>query len=167
MPEFIIYPEWKKPPFYQNDAVSIQPGPAEWEKEMRHYPFLAEIAVQNGHVCFARWEDPFPAVEHWYRHWQHIKIDIKDHIAAGKGEKALPLMVPAISGLIESIFWINGRPASLNDESWDELNVLPVNGKERIEFICSRPVHHHSFTQLNELYEEGRRKAAVLKQRRT
>lgn len=167
MPEFIIYPEWKKPPFYQEDAVSIQPGTAGWEKEMSHYPYLAEIAVQNGYADFALWEDPFPAIEHWQLHWQHIKTEIKIHIAAGEGERAFPLMIPAISGLIESMFWLNGRPASLHAGSWNELNILPVNGKERIEFICSRPVHHHSFAQLNELYEEVRRKAAVLKQRRT
>lgn len=166
MPDLIIDPQWKKPPFYDKDTNIIEAASTNWKEEMSTHPFLAEIAFQNGLAGYEFWEDPFPALEHWQTYWQQNKIEIKHHIAVREAKKALPLIIPAISGIIESYFWMNGKPAGIGGGSWEALDIVPVNGKERIDFICSRPVHHHSYAQLNELYEESRRKAAVLKRTR-
>ena len=41
--------------------------------------------------------------------------------------------------------------------------VLPLNGAERFEFIVNQPSHYVAYRQLNELFEETRKKIARLR----
>ncbi|OLN23213.1 hypothetical protein BTO30_04375 [Domibacillus antri] len=62
-----------------------------------------------------------------------------------------------------ALFWTNESPAApaFWEQKEAELNVKPINFRERFQFIVARPYTYAAFRQLTELMNEQRKAAAV------
>lgn len=88
---------------------------------------------------------------------------VKEKIARSYDEKspeAIRLMEIAIEDYQALLDYGGKAPDKRTGENIEVL--LPLNGIERFEFIKARIYSHYAYIQLNELYDETRKKAARL-----
>lgn len=91
--------------------------------------------------------------------WDDVKEEIQ-RLYDEKDKEAVRLMEIAISDYTALLDYggkeVNARTGEL------EPILLPLNGVERFEFIQQRIHSHYAYVQLNELYDETKKKAARL-----
>lgn len=94
-----------------------------------------------------------------FEKWDTVKEKIKS-LYDEKSPDAVKLMEIAINDYTQLLEYGGKELDKKTGESVDIL--LPLNGVERFDFIKSRINSHYAYVQLNELYEETRKKAARL-----
>lgn len=98
--------------------------------------------------------------------WKATEIEIALAFENRDRNKALKPMKEMILHFIAFLFWSNKKsvPSLINvTDELTELSILPVNAKERVNYLLTTPNHHHSFIQLRQLYTEQQKKFAVSK----
>lgn len=83
--------------------------------------------------------------------WKHSKIELEEFYKNRDGDRALSVMNNSIGLFMEYLNITNGKKESAN---MDDFPVSPVNVKERLAFIESKPRLYHSYVQLAELFTE-------------
>lgn len=117
------------------------------------------------------WEKPKDFVPLVFDEWKKLKgIARETFKQKGKNEKTERLLIHCISLFIICLFWSNKAPVMGLHPSDLELTTLqrkPINCKERLLFIISKPTQYHAFIQLEQLFSECEKlfaKAIALKQ---
>lgn len=128
-------------------------------------PFLEELLYFNGFDgVFSPFEKKKESVQSKFEGWKNSKEQIKAHFAERKRAKAKEPMIYQISCFLQALFWCNAAMAD-NLLSWQEktknLSVSPANATERLSFIMQQPDHYQSYIQLNQLFLELEKAAAV------
>lgn len=90
--------------------------------------------------------------------WSFIKEHIQ-HQFEQKNEDVQSHMLQAIS-LYNQLLVEVSETNVFEANNVGEFEVLPLNGEERYEFIVTYPSHYAAYRQLNELFEETRKKMA-------
>lgn len=102
--------------------------------------------------------------------WPLLKEEIRQAFTNRDKTSAVPLMRAGIDLFIEFLHCSNEQPTKVYPEiNYEQLLIQPVNMKERLEFIISRPSLHHSYMQLCELMtelEKSYKKALAIKKRK-
>ncbi|AZU63118.1 YpoC family protein [Neobacillus mesonae] len=87
--------------------------------------------------------------------WNGMKAQLEDVFRKREQKNAKLLMEKGIALFNQFLNIANDLDVSIGKViSYDELDVKPVNLKERLEFIISRPHLYHSYRQLSELMIE-------------
>ena len=94
-----------------------------------------------------------------FEKWDAVKDKIKNFYDE-KNPEAIKLMEVAINDYAELLEYGGKELDKKTGETVDLL--LPLNGIERFDFIKARINSHYAYIQLNELYDETRKKAARL-----
>lgn len=98
------------------------------------------------------------AVEDTLRQWSRYKLELSEHFKDRNSEKALPLMEKALELFGKFLFLSNGLDP--DSHTIEDCSIKPVNVKERLDFISSRPKLFHSYIQLAELFAEQQKQYA-------
>lgn len=94
-----------------------------------------------------------------FEKWDTVKKKIES-LYHEKNPEAVRLMEVAINDY-EELLEYGGK--KLDERTGKNVDILlPLNGIERFDFIKSRINSHYAYIQLNELYDETRKKAARL-----
>ena len=117
--------------------------------------FIHEIAFYSGHESLQPWMDPEQYIPKLLNEWKLVEEELRGLFQNRDKENILMPMKRGIGYLIESIYWSNGFPVSLDMHfDMNSLDLKPVNITERLQFLLARPSIYPSFIQLTELFEE-------------
>lgn len=133
-------------------------------KENLRKPFFYEVMAYRSKCFNTPWDAPEQFITEYLEQWDKIENHIRVLFSSRKREEASSEMVYQIGYFIEAIYWMNGKkaqPALLSDNV-DSLDYVPVNTRERIEFVIENYNHHTSFVQLRQLIIELRKKWAII-----
>lgn len=125
------------------------------------HPFLFDMVYSVGIEGIKPWEDPIPSIALILDRWEQSEEQIANLFSLRKRNEALEPMKQQICSFIAILFWLNKQPVRSMKNLKDEMSKLerkPVNVCERVEYILSAPNHHHSFTQLKQLFIELKKK---------
>ncbi|PLT28367.1 YpoC family protein [Peribacillus deserti] len=128
-----------------------------WTKELLvHHYFPYDTCFYNGIECFTPWNHADSVIPDLISVWGSERKTLDDFFSNRQSQKALIHMKRAISLWISALFWLNGRPAGI--QNWpklvSELTLLPINAVERLSFVLERPALFHSYKQLTILFNE-------------
>lgn len=130
-------------------------------------PFIYEAAYFSGLESLKPWEIGEVAISALLVEWTGVKEEIETQFAKRDRKGALPFMRKGLGLFLQFLHWANGKPTRIKPEiEYDQLEIKPVNLKERVEFILARPNLYHSSKQLIELMDElekGYKKAVAIK----
>lgn len=127
-------------------------------------PLLFDLLYSVGVEAYKPWNEPVQSIAIMFHHWEQSDERIANLFSQRKRSEALEPMKQQICFFIAILFWLNKQPVrSLRNlrEDISKIEIKPVNVCERIEYIISSPNHHHSFTQLKQLFLEIKKKYAV------
>lgn len=139
-----------------------------FEDAIQTLPIIFDVMDYIGVKSLKPWEQPFTYVPIIFYKWNADEEQIMQLIANRNQKEALQPMKHHILSFIAALFWLNGQPvAGLNNlsECVKQLKIKPVNVEDRVAYLMSAPNHHHSFTQLKQLFIELKKKYAVMKMR--
>lgn len=130
-------------------------------------PFIYEAAYYSGLESLKPWESGEEAISAILAEWTRVKEEIETQFAKRDREAAVPFMRKGLGLFLQFLHWANGKPTRIKPEiEYEQLEIKPVNLKERLEFILARPNLYHSSKQLMELMDElekGYKKAIAIK----
>lgn len=99
-------------------------------------------------------------VERIYDEWKLLSEKISE-ANKSRDVSVKPLMLSGIS-LYENLLVSISEVKDFQVQDIHQYEVLPLNGEERFRFISSQPAHYVSYIQLNELFNETKKKIARL-----
>lgn len=153
--------ELKHPLFFPTGEIT-------WEKSDEsclnvRVPFIYEAAFFTGNPGLKPWENYKQSIPALLNEWEKIKEPLQEYFAKRRKKEAAVLMKTATAYFLEFLFWTNGKPVKLFPRiSYEELEFVPVNIEERLEFIIARQNLYHSSVQLVELFHEMKKLYAKL-----
>lgn len=100
-------------------------------------------------------------VQYFVDRWEDMKVDLYS-LYAMREDSVREQMVEAISLYYELLRHSHGL-SQLNMNEISQLEALPLNGEERLQFIERSPGLYASFKQLDELFNETIKKLARLR----
>ncbi len=100
-------------------------------------------------------------VKRIYDEWKSLSEKISE-ANKSRDDSVKLLMLRGIS-LYENLLVSTSEVKKFRTQDIHQYEVLPLNGEERFCFISSRPEHYGSYIQLNELFNETKKKIARLK----
>ncbi len=110
-------------------------------------PFLKELEVVDSS------NDVNEVITNLRAEWNRVKVELETLFRNRDQKTALHGMKKGIGLYIQFLFLSNDR--QVHDlESFDSLEIKPVNLEERLGFIINRPNLFHSYRQLSELILE-------------
>lgn len=140
-------------PLYYGSGEQL-PIDKEWLTSLHLQPlFLYEAAFYAGVKTLRPWERKEECIPLLLEEWREQKNALEAHFAVRNQKAAQEPMKIAIAIFLKLLFWTNGQPVDFRAEP-QELQIHPVNLKERLEFICKRPASYHAYVQLSELMAE-------------
>ncbi len=155
-------------PFYmEGDSLSYQENRPFDQLPPFYYEWLA-VSVPHRHTGPWPWETEDGPSQLW-KTWETLREVPEEFFRQRKPKLAEPHMIQLTANLLSFLFWSEGKPVSFDAQGLTpigDLAIAPVNLVERLQFICSAPSHYHAFVQLNELYNESRKKRALFKIKR-
>ncbi len=153
-------------PFYgeneQIEVINITSFEAGIEKD----PLLFDLYKHLDVHTFRPWEDKHTYIPLLLQKWERTELEIAKYFKARDRNRAMQPMIQMIKLYLAFLFWTNEQAVpSLTTitEQIQDLKIKPINSVERISYILSAPNHHHSFTQLKELFIELKKKYEVAK----
>lgn len=99
------------------------------------------------------------SIQKLLQNWNQSKTELEDLFEKRESEQALAVMRNAVELFIEFLYLSNGK-GSDNKFNIEDCGIKPVNVKERLDFVVSRPQLYHSYIQLSELYAEQNKQYA-------
>lgn len=145
--------ELQHPLFFQSGEIS-------WEQDDEKNwnfsrPFIYDCAYFVGFNSLTPWFSREVSVPGLLQQWEKLKEPLRNHFSNRNKTEAASLMKLGTAFFLEFLFWSNRKPVRLYPQiSYDELQIKPVNIKERLDFIVGRQNTYHSFMQLVELFTE-------------
>jgi len=132
------------------------------------FPMETEFYLQNQRDWTIGEEDINKILHHWN---ENVKPLLLKYHSSRNSKQSLPWMIEGLSIFFCLLFWTNDAPVKLQkwENELDDLTLVPLNTKERVQFIMRHPVLHHSFIQLSELIVEMEklyRKSLIIKKRK-
>lgn len=100
-------------------------------------------------------------VQSYLTRWGRMKTDLLA-LHAMREETVAEDLLEGFELYIEFLKHCHGL-LQLTEEMYELLEALPLNGKERLEFIKNSPKQYASFTQLDEMFNETVKKIARLR----
>lgn len=101
------------------------------------------------------------SVDTWYAKWEALCEQIHASHEVRDGQ-ARELMAQGIT--LFEMFMIEGSMIDGNEEvPFEQLELMPLNGSERLAFIKKRPDQYACYRQLDELFKETKKRAARLR----
>ncbi|SDL93789.1 YpoC family protein [Bacillus sp. OK048] len=125
------------------------------------FPFLKELELVDSTV------DVNEAIPLLAAEWNQLKGELETLYRNRDQKTTLDGMKKGIGLYIQFLYLSNDRQGK-DLESFDSLEIKPVNLEERLVFILSRPNLFHSYRQLSELMMEQEKlyaKKNILKKR--
>lgn len=101
-------------------------------------------------------------VTQWFAQWQTLEQQIFIAHDARDSKQAKQFMLEAIA-LFSEFIVTNSQTDAIKLEAQQVYELLPVNGNERLQFICARPAQYACYRQLDELFKETKKKIARLR----
>lgn len=135
-------------------------GEISWEKDDERdmnmsRPFIYDCAFFVGVNSLTPWTRIEVAIPALLQEWEELKEPLRNHLSRRNKIEAASLMRLGTAFFLEFLYWSNGQPVRLYPQiSYHELQISPVNIKERLDFIIARQNTYHSFMQLVELFTE-------------
>lgn len=139
--------------FFPNGEIS-------WEEDDERNmnmsrPFIYDCAFFVSANSLTPWLSREVTIPALLQEWEELKEPLRNHFSNRNKTEAASLMKQGTAFFLEFLFWSNGKPVRLYPQiSYDELQIKPVNIKERLDFIIARQNTYHSFMQLVELFTE-------------
>ena len=98
-------------------------------------------------------------IDTWFANWEQLSEKL--HAAHSERSKAetLEYMLKGIADYQKLLLDSAATEATVDDD----FELYPINGKERLQFIKSRPAQFASYRQLDELYKETKKRIARLR----
>ncbi|MBB6175580.1 hypothetical protein HNQ82_000390 [Anoxybacillus tengchongensis] len=147
----IVPKTFQHPLFFSTDSINI-PTFQTFPLMMKHVPFYYDMTQEE--KPWQRKEQSLPAI---FQLWEEEKRGLAPLFATRQGNKAKDGMVRGISYFLCALHWLNERAVS-DVCHWEKevelLPLSPLNVVDRLSFIFARPILHHSFVQLDELFTE-------------
>lgn len=147
----IIQKTFQHPLFFTTDTMDVptfQPFPM----MMKHVPFYYDMTQEE--KPWQQKEQSLPAI---FQLWEEEKRELAPLFAARQPKQAKDGMVRGLSYFLCALHWLNERAVS-DICHWEKevgaLPLSPLNVVDRLSFIFARPILHHSFVQLDELFTE-------------
>lgn len=148
----IVPKTFQHPLFFSADFIddihTFQPFPM----MMKHVPFYYDITQKE--EPWQQKEQSLPAI---FQLWEEEKRELAPLFAARQANEAKEGIVRGLSYFLCALHWLNERAVS-NVYEWEKevqsLPLRPLNVVDRLSFIFARPILHHSFVQLDELFTE-------------
>lgn len=135
----------------------------DWHKEFhsssKRNPFSYErSARQTGRTN--PWHAPAPYVKAYFEQWNEVQGSIGKLFSNRNKQEASIEMVYQIGYFIETLFWINEKMAVVGvwQEKFTSLEIAPINGKERLQYVINHYDHYTAFVQLRELVNDLHKK---------
>jgi hypothetical protein len=145
--------EINHPFFFSQNALELQKDHLQTFNS--NQIFLHEIAFYSGLETIEPWKNPeryFPLL---LTEWGGLQEELQGFFQNREKEKTLLPMKQGIGYFLESVYWTNGVPVSLETTiDVSMLQIKPVNASERLQFLMSKPTLYPSFIQLAELFAE-------------
>lgn len=133
-------------------------------------PFIYEALYYSNLESLKPWEDIEGSIPLLLSEWRQLHESLGEIFRRRDRQNALEPMRLGICVLIQMLHWCNGKPVKLYPKvEYASLNLKPVNARERIEFIVSRPNLYQSYMQLTELISEMEKqyvKSIILKKKK-
>ncbi|WP_160721291.1 YpoC family protein [Bacillus sp. USDA818B3_A] len=86
--------------------------------------------------------------------WGQIQSQIEPLFRARDQRNSKEWMEKGIKLFLQFLFLTNNVSLPVNEDAYDQFHFKPVNMKERLDFVKSRPDLYHSYRQLSELMGE-------------
>ncbi|MBT2677749.1 hypothetical protein J7E38_01975 [Bacillus sp. ISL-35] len=97
-------------------------------------------------------------MEKFLNEWNHYNTELRHHFSNRDRDRILPVMKKAIALFKQFLFATNGLNQDVH--SVEDCKLKPVNVRERLEFVSSRPGLFQSYKQLAELFAEQEKQYA-------
>ncbi|PYZ98382.1 hypothetical protein CR205_07250 [Alteribacter lacisalsi] len=128
--------------------------------------FEEDIAfVEGTYMCNHPWKTPKSYVMEIERQWREEGSEkIASAFRGRNKQEAEKLMIYYASRYIQAMSWAEGKPVTSLENIAGVLSesvCAPVNLQERLSYVLASPSHHQSFTVLDQLFAESRKKWAV------
>ncbi|MCS0786961.1 hypothetical protein NX021_02175 [Cytobacillus firmus] len=138
--------------FYKmNDSLAVKEGSLSAYQPLP--PFLYEAAFYAGIPAVRPWETSEKYIPVLMNEWAGQKHLLGMHFSNRDQKAALDPMKVSLGVFLQLLYWANSRPVNFQSDP-GELPIKPVNLKERLNFIFTRPAFYHSYIQLSELIDE-------------
>ncbi|NGP43745.1 hypothetical protein G4V62_01720 [Bacillaceae bacterium SIJ1] len=153
-------------PFYEQSArIHLPKGDAPLSAWLESVPFAIDVAAALHEPHVRIYEAPYSEFNEVFNWWEDTwKGPIQTAFSNDEKDVAGPMMIQGTANFLSLLFWIGRQPVQALT-SWQEdmlqCPITPMNLKERMPFIVSRPRHYASFIQLNQMYIELRKSLAV------
>ncbi|WP_270179017.1 YpoC family protein [Alkalihalobacillus sp. CinArs1] len=137
---------------------------SDWHEEIKHTtkrnPFFYEVQEFLGQKDERPWDSPTSHLKEYFEQWKDVEETIRAFFSSRKKKEASIEMVFQIGYLMEALFWLNGRRALAGE--WQatirSLEISPINGAERLNYVIDHYDHYTSFVQLRELIHDLHKK---------
>lgn len=156
-------------PFFNEGEVVYINSQFSFEEAVEAEPLLFDILNSLEISALKPWHEKDIYIPILLKKWGNTEPIIASYFRVRDRKKAKEPISKMICVLLAFIYWANGRPVpSLKDvaKSIGKLPLKPTNAEERIAYLMAAPDHHHSFSQLKQLFIEFKKKYAVAKLKR-
>ncbi|WP_083249076.1 YpoC family protein [Bacillus solimangrovi] len=155
MPKYVIPEKMALKPFFTEGEMIEISIPETFHEAMTSGYFILDLLAEK--TPYYPWIEQQKLLPDIFAIWKSEKESLRDMIAKRQKRLAELPMRQQLANLLNVLFWLNGEQiTSLQD--WKQrvamFDLQPVNAHERLIFIMERPVHHHAFIQLEQLYVE-------------
>ncbi|WAA13731.1 YpoC family protein [Fervidibacillus halotolerans] len=118
--------------------------------------FLPDYDYYVFHSSQQPWLEGEKALKEILKQWEENKRVLEPLFKRRETEEVKKVMIASIALFLQYLFWSNEQPVNLNvlKDQVNQLKVKPINAMERLGFIMNRPMLHHSYIQLKELFVE-------------
>jgi hypothetical protein len=145
------------PLFYSTNSqeLTIQ-FPRSFSEGLKIKPFLYDLLEASQKSLYQPWKQPEKYLPDVLNQWNEYKMLLEQLFEMRNRKDARKPMIHSISLLLDFLCWMNRMPVTQinNLDFVENLEVKPMNIRERLEFMLNRPDLFHSFIQLCELFVE-------------
>ena len=102
------------------------------------------------------WEKGEETVKAIIKEWKLLENKLTESFRKRNRKQINPFMIRGIGLFLKLLFWSNGLPVCLKDldKELEKMEILPVNIKDRLDFLLDHPLIYPSFIQLSALFIE-------------
>ncbi|WP_377888833.1 YpoC family protein [Alkalihalobacillus sp. R86527] len=131
----------------------------EFLKSSKRKPFYYELRASHTKNSNP-WHSPEPFIKEYFERWNEVEGHIGKLFSSRNKEEASIEMVYQIGYFMETLFWLNEKMALAGvwQERFASIEIAPINGKERLQYVIDHYDHYTSFVQLRELVNELHKK---------
>ncbi|WP_017186370.1 YpoC family protein [Alkalibacillus haloalkaliphilus] len=101
-------------------------------------------------------------IEDKFASWEKISSHVEELAETRQFKETKSYVLNYLDELKQIILLCNQlNPSDVSEDYFDQLQYVPINVSERLEFVEARCHHRHGYIQLNEMYKEMKKKYAI------